>query len=71
MMQRANKAIGAFRRAGKTVGVATFATDTETLTRYRDMGINMIATGADYDYILRAAQATLSSVRSIFHKDKE
>lgn len=62
----ANKAISAFRKEGKTVGVATFATDHETLSRYYNMGINMITTGADYDYILRKGKETLSEIRNIF-----
>jgi len=61
----AQKAIAAFRARGKTVGISTFATDEATLRRYRDMGINMISTGADYEFIRKGAQETLCRVRSI------
>lgn len=63
----AKKTIEAFRDAGKTVGVATFATDDTTLKCYYDMGINMIATGADYDYILRGARKTLEACKNIMN----
>ena len=61
----ANRAIEAFRAQGKTVGVSTFATDEGTLRRYREMGINMISTGADYEYIRKGAQETLRRIRMI------
>ena len=61
----ANKAISAFRAAGKTVGISTFATDAQTLQRYHDMGINMISTGADYDYILKKSQETLATLHAV------
>ena len=62
----AKKAIEAFKRAGKTVGVSTCATDEETLTRYRDMGINLITAGADYDYILKGARSTLAMQQKVW-----
>lgn len=61
----AKKAISAFKKAGKTVGVSTFATDEETLKRYDSMGINMISTGADYDYILKKSKETLGTINKI------
>ena len=61
----AQKAISAFKKAGKTVGVSTFATDEETLKRYDSMGINMISTGADYDYILKKSKETLGTINKI------
>ena len=63
----AKMAIDAFTKANKTVGVSTYAIDEETLTRYRDMGINMISTGADYDYILRYGQSTLGLAQKILN----
>lgn len=62
----ATKTIKAFKNAGKTVGVSTFATDKETLLRYYKMGINLISTGADYDYILQNAKKTLSTISEVF-----
>ena len=64
----AKKAIDAFKNAGKTVGVSTFATDKETLERYHDMGINMISTGADYVYVLENGKKTLSEIKNVFNK---
>ena len=61
----AKMAIDAFAKANKTVGVSTYAIDEETITRYRDMGINMISSGADYDYILRYGKKTLDLVNNI------
>ena len=67
----AKMSIDAFTKANKTVGVATFATDRETISRYRDMGINMISTGADYDYILRGARETLKTAREAYAEVKK
>jgi len=64
----ANMSINAFRDAKKTVGVATFATDEETIRRYHDMGINMISTGADYDYILKSGIETLKTAKKIYEE---
>ena len=65
----ANMSINAFRDAKKTVGVATFATDEETIRRYHDMGINMISTGADYDYILKSGIETLKTAKKIYEEE--
>ena len=64
-MALANRAIEVFRKNNKTVGVATFATDEETLNKYNNMGINMICTGADYDYVLKCGQTTLERIKKI------
>ncbi len=61
----ANRAIAAFKAAGKSVGISTYAIDTDTLTRYHDMGINMLTTGADYEHIRKLAHRTLHTVRDI------
>lgn len=61
----ANKAIAAFKAAGKTVGVSTGAFDPETLARYHNMGVNMITTGADFDYLLKKGQETLATMRKV------
>lgn len=64
-MMLAQKAIAAFKKAGKTIGVSTYATDNATLQTYRDMGLNLISTGADYDYILKKGQETLRTVKGV------
>lgn len=61
----ANKAIEAFKKHGKTVGVSTIATDKETLTRYRDMGVNLLFSGADFDYIRAGGLRTLETLKEI------
>ncbi len=65
-VELANKAIDAFKKAGKTVGVSTYATDPATLQKYHDMGINMISTGADYDHILKKGTETFNTVKTIY-----
>ena len=62
--------VNAFKRAGKTVGVSTGATDIETLTRYHDMGINMIACGADFSYLVDGARHALANQNAVWHKDE-
>ena len=64
-MTLAKQAVEACKNAGLTIGVATFATDEETLKRYYNMGINMISTGADFEYILRGARNTLQTLKKI------
>lgn len=65
MLQLAETTIKAFKAVGKTVGVSTGATDSDTLKKYHDMGINMISTGVDYEYIRKGAAATLDIVRKV------
>jgi len=64
-VELAEMAIKAFIKHGKTVGVATYATDKETLTRYRDMGVNLIFSGADYEYIRIGALNTLGTLKEL------
>lgn len=64
-LELAKKTIAAFHAQGKPVGVATFATDEETLLRYHKMGIDMISTGADYDYALKGAKETLQTMKRV------
>ena len=64
-LRLAEKSIAAFKAAGKTVGISTFATDEKTLRQYHQMGINMISTGADYDYIAKKSMETLATIRKI------
>ncbi|MBQ4136923.1 MAG: hypothetical protein IJD67_02330, partial [Clostridia bacterium] len=64
----ANRAIAACKKAKKSVGIMTFAIDKETMQRYFDMGINMITTGADFDFILRTARESLKTLKEIFGK---
>lgn len=61
----AKKSIAAFAKQKKTVGVSTFSTAPKTLKRYHEMGINMISTGADYEYILKNAAETLKTIKRL------
>ena len=64
----AKHTIRAFQEAGRMVGVSTFATDKETLQRYYEMGIRMISSGADYDYVLKNAKGTLEVLNMVKNK---
>lgn len=65
----ASLAVRAFRNAGKTTGISTFSTDPEIWKRYRDMGMNMISAGADYDFILQSARKTAETLKAVQHTD--
>jgi 2-dehydro-3-deoxyglucarate aldolase/4-hydroxy-2-oxoheptanedioate aldolase len=62
----AKMAADAFLAEKKAVGLSTYAIDEKTLATYRDLGVNMISTGADYDYILRMGRDTLQRASEIF-----
>lgn len=64
-LKLANMAIAAFQKEKKSVGVSTFATDDATLSRYDQMGINMISTGADYCFISQLGAQTLATIHRI------
>lgn len=61
----AQKTIDAFRSRNKTVGVSTGAVDYETLRRFRDMGINLIFSGADFEYIREGGRRTLHILQDL------
>ena len=63
----ATRSAKAFRDVGKTVGISTCATDVETLTRYRNMGINMVTCGADFSYLVDGAKKTLNVQKEIWN----
>ncbi len=64
-LQLAQRAVDAFRELGKTVGISTYATSAEALARFHNMGVNMITTGADYEYIRDRARDTLATLRGV------
>lgn len=64
-LELAKIAINAFRKEKKVVGISTSATDKETLSRYHEMGIRMISSGADYSYILEGAQKNLQTIMQV------
>lgn len=62
--QYIRQAIAILRDAGKPIGVSLGTTDPEQIAFWRDLGINIISTGTDYDYILRGAAQNLQNVRT-------
>ena len=66
----AKMAADAFLAEKKAVGLSTYAIDEKTLATYRDLGVNMISTGADYDYILRMGRDTLERTKDVFNVEK-
>lgn len=64
----AQKAIDAFHKCGKAVSVSTYATDSETLQRYADMGIDIISSGADYVHLINEGKKTLENLKNIKRK---
>ncbi len=64
-MALARKAIEIATRHGKIVGTATLATDEKTLSMLYDMGIRMIFTGADFNYMIRGAKETYANLKKV------
>ena len=58
------EAIAILKDAGKPIGVSTGSTDPEVTSFWHDLGINLISTGTDYDYILQGARANLAAMRT-------
>ncbi len=58
------RAISIIKDAGKPVGVSTGSTDPEVTGFWHDLGIDIISTGTDYDYIMRGARDNLSDMRT-------
>jgi len=61
----AKKAIEIATKHNKIVGSATLATDEETLSMLRDMGIKMITCGADFNYIVNGAKNTFETLKKV------
>ncbi len=57
-MPLVERTIDVLLRNNKTIGVSVTANDIEYMKTFRDLGINMISAGADYDYILKGAMTT-------------
>ena len=58
------EAIAILKDAGKPIGVSTGSTDPAVTQFWHSLGINMISTGTDYDYILRGAKENLSAMKA-------
>jgi len=61
----AKKAIEIATKHNKIVGSATLATDEETLSMLRDMGIKMITSGTDFNYIVNGAKNTFETLKKV------
>lgn len=57
------RAISILRDAGKPIGVSTGSVDRRVTEFWHDLGINIISTGTDYDFIMRGARDNLAVMR--------
>ena len=62
------EAISILRGAGKPIGVSTGSTDPEVTGFWHRLGINIISTGTDYDYIVQGARANLAAMKQIMNR---
>lgn len=65
VMNMVKDCIGVLKKNHKYAGISTGATDVETLKRFDDMGIDMISSGLEYQYILEKAETTLKTLHEI------
>jgi 2-keto-3-deoxy-L-rhamnonate aldolase RhmA len=59
------EAVAVLKEAGKCIGVSTGSADPAVIEFWNDLGINMISSGVDYDYLRRGAQRNLETIRRI------
>ena len=59
------EAIAILKENKKCIGVSTGSDDPKIVQFWHDLGINMISSGVDYDYMWRAAQRNLQNIRKI------
>lgn len=62
------EAVAILKAAKKCIGVSTGSDDPEVLKFWNDLGINMISSGVDYDYIRKGAMRNLANLRMIQQK---
>lgn len=62
------EAIHILKENGKPIGVSTGSTDPAVTGFWHELGINIISTGTDYDYILQGARANLASMKQIMRR---
>lgn len=60
------KSIEIIKNAGKCIGISIGSDDVDTIGFWHGMGINMISSGVDYNYLLRGAKQNLSNIKKIF-----
>lgn len=59
------EAVALLKEAHKCIGVSTGSTDPEVLAFWDDLGVNMISSGMDYDYMRRGALKNRAALRRI------
>lgn len=59
------EAIAILKEAHKCIGVSTGSDDPEVLEFWNGLGINLISSGVDYDYLRRSAMRNLANLRKI------
>lgn len=59
------RSVELIRSAGKCIGVSTGSDDPKVVRFWHDLGINMISSGVDYDYIMKSARTNLNNIRKI------
>ena len=62
------KAIEILKKHGKTIGISLGTTYVSELKFWKDLGINMISSGTDYDFIMRGARDNLRNFREYIYK---
>ena len=65
------EAITILRAKGKPIGVSTGSTDVAVTSFWHDLGINIISSGTDYDYIRQGASLNLSGMRKFMRSSKQ
>ena len=69
-MPLVERTIDVLQRNKKTIGVSVTANDFESMKTFRDLGINMISAGADFDYILKGASCTRENFRLLQERER-
>ncbi len=62
------EAAAIIRESGKPMGVSVFTPGVGRLEFWRSLGVNMIASGTDFGYIMSGAAENLTAVRSMKNK---
>ena len=57
--------ISILKAANKPIGISTYSTDPEVLKYWLGMGVNIISSGVDYEYIIHGAQSNLSTIQEL------
>ena len=64
-MKYVKKAIGILKKNNKPIGMATGRTDRDFLQKWVDLGITLITSGSDFDYLREGSLNNIRSLRTI------